>query len=101
MIRRPPGDLRSDPQAPARAGGRRHGSPHRGCATASRAPGEPRWAGNRANGRRLAMNRRWGRGLLAALLVVAVTPPAGAQAPIKIGEINTYSGIAAPFTGPY
>lgn len=26
---------------------------------------------------------------------------AHAQAPIKIGEINTYSGIAAPFTGPY
>jgi branched-chain amino acid transport system substrate-binding protein len=24
-----------------------------------------------------------------------------AQAPIKIGEINSYSGIGAPFTGPY
>jgi branched-chain amino acid transport system substrate-binding protein len=26
---------------------------------------------------------------------------AAAQAPIKIGEINSYSGIGAPFTGPY
>ena len=24
-----------------------------------------------------------------------------AQAPIRIGEINSYSGIGAPFTGPY
>ena len=34
-----------------------------------------------------------------ALLVLA--PPAGAQGPIKIGEINSFSGIGAPFTGPY
>ena len=27
--------------------------------------------------------------------------PPTAQAPIKIGEINSYSGIGAPFTGPY
>jgi branched-chain amino acid transport system substrate-binding protein len=27
--------------------------------------------------------------------------PAAAQGPIKIGEINSYSGIGAPFTGPY
>ncbi len=29
------------------------------------------------------------------------TGPVWAQAPIKIGEINSYSGGAAPFTGPY
>ncbi|MCI0548458.1 MAG: ABC transporter substrate-binding protein [Candidatus Rokubacteria bacterium] len=28
-------------------------------------------------------------------------PPAAAAQTIKIGEINSYSGIAAPFTGPY
>ena len=47
--------------------------------------------------------------LLAAALVLlgAVLPgllwPGSlwAQAPIKIGEINSYSGIGAPFTGPY
>ena len=47
--------------------------------------------------------------LLAAALVLlgAITPgllwPGSlwAQAPIKIGEINSYSGIGAPFTGPY
>ena len=42
--------------------------------------------------------------LLAAALVLlgAFTPgPLSAQAPIKIGEINSYSGIGAPFTGPY
>jgi branched-chain amino acid transport system substrate-binding protein len=27
--------------------------------------------------------------------------PAAAQPPIKIGDINSYSGIGAPFTGPY
>ena len=48
------------------------------------------------------MNRRWVRRSLVALAVLALAPlQAGAQAPIKIGEINTYSGIAAPFTGPY
>ena len=48
------------------------------------------------------MNRRWVRRSLVALAVLVLAPlPAGAQAPIKIGEINTYSGIAAPFTGPY
>ena len=40
--------------------------------------------------------------LVAAGLVVALgASPAAAQAPIKIGEINSYSGIGAPFTGPY
>jgi branched-chain amino acid transport system substrate-binding protein len=37
-------------------------------------------------------------GLTSALAVAA---PAVAQAPIKIGEINSFSGIGAPFTGPY
>ena len=37
--------------------------------------------------------------VLAAGLVLAAAP-LSAQT-IKIGEINTYSGIAAPFTGPY
>lgn len=40
-------------------------------------------------------------GVLAALVAVAVAVPAGAQAPIRIGEINSFSGIGAPFTGPY
>ena len=38
-------------------------------------------------------------GVAIALLVLA--RPAGAQGPIKIGEINSFSGIGAPFTGPY
>jgi branched-chain amino acid transport system substrate-binding protein len=37
----------------------------------------------------------------AALLLALGTAPAAAQAPIKVGDINTYSGIGAPFTGPY
>ena len=41
--------------------------------------------------------------LAAALVLLGVLTPGsvGAQAPIKIGEINSYSGIGAPFTGPY
>lgn len=39
--------------------------------------------------------------MLVMLLVVAGAGPVGAQAPIKIGEINSFSGIGAPFTGPY
>jgi len=39
--------------------------------------------------------------LIAAGLVVALgASPAMAQ-PVKVGEINSYSGIGAPFTGPY
>lgn len=42
------------------------------------------------------------RMLSLVMLALALGPlPAGAQAPIKIGEINSYSGGAAPFTGPY
>ena len=37
--------------------------------------------------------------VLTALLATAV--PTTAQAPIRIGEINSFSGIGAPFTGPY
>ena len=36
-----------------------------------------------------------------ALLLLASLPIAAQQAPIKIGEINSFSGIGAPFTGPY
>ena len=35
------------------------------------------------------------------MLVVLAGAPALAQGPIKIGEINSFSGIGAPFTGPY
>jgi branched-chain amino acid transport system substrate-binding protein len=39
--------------------------------------------------------------ILAACLVgLLAAPPAQAQ-PIKVGDINSYSGIGAPFTGPY
>ena len=38
---------------------------------------------------------------LASLLLLSLTTSAAAQAPIKIGEINSFSGIGAPFTGPY
>ena len=34
-------------------------------------------------------------------LAVLAGAPALAQGPIKIGEINSFSGIGAPFTGPY
>ncbi len=37
----------------------------------------------------------------AALLLTVWAAPARAQAPIKVGDINSYSGIGAPFTGPY
>ena len=36
-----------------------------------------------------------------ALLLTLGAGSATAQAPIKLGDINTYSGIGAPFTGPY
>ena len=39
--------------------------------------------------------------LMAAVALLALAALAGAQAPIRIGEINSYSGIGAPFTGPY
>ena len=41
--------------------------------------------------------------LIPALLLASGLAPgaARAQAPIKVGEINSYSGIGAPFTGPY
>lgn len=47
------------------------------------------------------MHRRWLLRVVAFLWTVALVSPAAAQTPIKIGEINTYSGIAAPFTIPY
>jgi branched-chain amino acid transport system substrate-binding protein len=38
---------------------------------------------------------------LTLLALSALAPAALAQGPIKIGEVNSFSGIAAPFTGPY
>jgi branched-chain amino acid transport system substrate-binding protein len=38
---------------------------------------------------------------VAALLLTLAAGPVAAQAPIKVGDINSYSGIGAPFTGPY
>ncbi|HEV8584148.1 MAG TPA: ABC transporter substrate-binding protein [Methylomirabilota bacterium] len=38
---------------------------------------------------------------LVAVLAACVAVPAAAQGPIRIGEINSFSGIGAPFTGPY
>src|ERR1041385_9014099 len=46
------------------------------------------------------MRRTW-LAALVGLLGLAVASSALAQAPIKIGEINSFSGIGAPFTGPY
>jgi len=40
-------------------------------------------------------------GSLAVVIAVALAPPAHGQSPIRIGEINSFSGIGAPFTGPY
>jgi branched-chain amino acid transport system substrate-binding protein len=37
----------------------------------------------------------------AALLLALGAAPAAAQTTIKVGDINSYSGIGAPFTGPY
>ena len=52
-------------------------------------------------------SRRLASLLISTLVVAAgwawsLAPDAAwAQAPIKLGEINSYSGIGAPFTGPY
>ncbi|MFB3816593.1 MAG: ABC transporter substrate-binding protein [Candidatus Methylomirabilales bacterium] len=48
------------------------------------------------------MHRRHVSAVFAALLLALLGAPAGAgQAPIRIGEINTYSGVPAGFTLPY
>src|ERR687888_243908 len=39
--------------------------------------------------------------LATVLLLAAHAAPVAGEAPIKIGEINSFSGIGAPFTGPY
>ena len=41
------------------------------------------------------------RALVALAVVLVGAVPAAAQGPIRIGEINSFSGIGAPFTGPY
>jgi branched-chain amino acid transport system substrate-binding protein len=46
--------------------------------------------------------RRILAGMLALLVLAGpAAGPARAQGPIRIGEINSFSGIGAPFTGPY
>src|SRR5512132_2039831 len=50
--------------------------------------------------RRLLMRSRRLLVLIAAGLTLSWIGPAAAQ-PIKLGDINSYSGIGAPFTGPY
>src|SRR3979490_786676 len=50
--------------------------------------------------RRLSMRSRRILVLIATGLALSWTTPAAAQ-PIKVGDINSYSGIGAPFTGPY
>src|SRR5436189_3284447 len=48
------------------------------------------------------MRRHRVLGVLATIVVLATAAPATAQqAPIRVGEINSFSGIGAPFTGPY
>src|SRR5262249_4809268 len=47
------------------------------------------------------MRRKWVVTGVAVLLMLCLVPGAGAQGTIKIGEINSFSGIGAPFTGPY
>ena len=39
--------------------------------------------------------------LLVIVAILGIAAPSVAQAPIRIGEINSFSGIGAPFTGPY
>src|SRR5437867_10495929 len=41
------------------------------------------------------------RVIASVLMLLTFVTPAVAQAPIKIGEISSFSGIGAPFTGPY
>jgi branched-chain amino acid transport system substrate-binding protein len=47
------------------------------------------------------MTGRWMLASVVALLLAGPAGPAAAQGTIRIGEINSYSGIGAPFTGPY
>src|SRR3989442_8644708 len=47
------------------------------------------------------MKRRAFVTVVAGLLTLSMAGGAAAQGPIKIGEINSFSGIGAPFTGPY
>ena len=47
----------------------------------------------------MSPRRRFALAILTSLVLAPA--PLFAQAPIKIGEINSFSGIGAPFTGPY
>ena len=54
--------------------------------------------------RRSLMTRRRTAFLVLALATASLAAPSSAPAqapPIRIGEINSFSGIGAPFTGPY
>jgi branched-chain amino acid transport system substrate-binding protein len=48
-----------------------------------------------------ALRRVLGATTLALLITAAAPGTAPAQAPIRIGEINSYSGVGAAFTAPY
>src|SRR5262249_50851990 len=58
-------------------------------------------AGRLQGGSRMKAFRALSTLALAAVLVLALGGPATAQAPIKIGEVNSYSGVGAAFTAPY
>src|SRR5215468_4293878 len=67
--------------------------------------GRPVWHhdATRTHRRTSMRSRRFAALLLSALgLGFALwAGPAAAQGPIRLGDINSYSGIGAPFTGPY
>src|SRR2546421_182874 len=62
-------------------------------AASSRAP--------RPDRREALMRSRRVLAALAALGTLATAAPCAAQGTIRVGEINSFSGIGAPFTGPY
>src|SRR5438876_2448993 len=55
----------------------------------------------RPDPREAPMSARRAVATLAAAVTLVAAAPCAAQAPIRIGEINSFSGIGAPFTGPY
>src|SRR5439155_860585 len=55
----------------------------------------------RPDPREAPMSARRAVATLAAAVTLVAVAPCAAQAPIRIGEINSFSGIGAPFTGPY
>src|SRR2546428_674439 len=55
----------------------------------------------RPDPREAPMSARRAVAALAAAVTLVAAAPCAAQAPIRIGEVNSFSGIGAPFTGPY